>query len=281
MNLHEYQSKQRFGQFGIPVPMGKVATTPEAAFEIAQQLGGAVVVKSQVLVGGRGKAGGIKLAKTPDEARELASRILGMAIKGHIVRQVLIDPAANIGTEIYLGVTNDRASGKPVMMASAEGGVEIEQVAHDNPDAILKEFISPSLGLRDYQARNLAMGINLPREHWAAFTKIAQALYKCYVASDATLAEINPLVITKEGQLIALDGKMAIDDNALFRQKELAEIRDIAAEPPVEVQARDAGLTYVKLDGHYRRWPFCGRAGRAGAGPRGSGAALRGRRGHR
>lgn len=249
MNLHEYQSKQRFAQYGIPVPMGKVATTPDEVYAIAQELGGAAVVKSQVLTGGRGKAGGIKVAKSADEARELASRILGMDIKGHTVQRVLVDPLANIGSEIYLGITNDRITGKPVLMSSSEGGVEIEQVAHDNPAAIIKEYISPSLGLRDFQARNLAMGINLPREHWNTFTKIAQALYRCYAESDATLAEINPLVITKEGQLIALDGKMSIDDNALYRQKDLAAIRDVAAEPPVEVQAREAGLTYVKLDG--------------------------------
>ncbi len=249
MNLHEYQSKQRFARYGIPVPMGRVATTPDEVYAIALELGGAAVIKSQVLTGGRGKAGGVKVARTPDEARELAQKILGMNIKGHIVQRVLVDPVANIAKEIYLGVTNDRSAGKPVMMASSEGGVEIEQVAKDNPAAIAREYISPSLGLRDYQARNLAIGINLPREHWNAFGKIAQALYRCYTESDATLAEINPLVITAEGQLLALDGKMSIDDNALFRQKELAEMRDVSAEPPVEVQAREAGLTYVKLDG--------------------------------
>lgn len=249
MNLHEYQSKLRFGRFGIPVPMGRVATTPQEAYEAARELGNVVVVKAQVLSGGRGKAGGVKLAKSPDEAEQVANQILGMQIKGLTVRKVLIDPAANIGTEIYLGVTNDRAAGRPVMMASSEGGVEIEQVAHDNPNAIIREHIDPFLGLRDYQARNLASGINLPREHWKAFTKIAHNLYTAYMQSDATLAEINPLVITKEGQLIALDGKMSIDDNALFRQSELAEMRDIDAEPKEVIQARAAGLSYVKLDG--------------------------------
>ena len=249
MNLHEYQSKARFGRFGIPVPMGKVATTPQEAYEIAREIGSTVVVKAQVLAGGRGKAGGVKLAHTPDEAEQMANQILGMKIKGLTVRKVLIDPAANIGTEIYLGVTNDRAAGRPVMMASSEGGVEIEQVAHDNPNAIIREHIDPFLGLRDYQARNLASGINLPREQWKAFTRIAHALYATYMQSDATLAEINPLVITKEGQLIALDGKMSIDDNALFRQSELAELRDIDAEAKEVIQARAAGLSYVKLDG--------------------------------
>jgi len=249
VNLHEYQSKQRFARYGIPVPMGKTATSAEEVYEIAEIIGGPVVVKSQVLVGGRGKAGGIKLANSPDEARELARAILGMSIKGHIVHRVLVDPASNIESEIYLGITNDRAAGKPVMMASSEGGVEIEQVAHEKPEAILRELISPTLGLRDYQARNLASGINLPRQYWNTFTQIAQNLYRCYIESDAMLAEINPLVITREGSLIGLDGKMIIDDNALYRQPELAAMRDTSAEPSVVVEAREAGLTYVKLDG--------------------------------
>jgi succinyl-CoA synthetase beta subunit len=250
VNLHEYQTKSRFGQYGIPVAAGSVAYTPEEVYDIAHKLGVPVVVKSQVLVGGRGKAGGIKIAQTPDQARDVAASILNrLEIKGHMVRKVLINPAVDIGSEIYLGVVNDRASGKPVMMASSEGGVEIEQVAAETPEKIIREYVSPSLGLRDYQARNLASGINLPREHWNAFTRIAQNLYKCFTESDATLAEINPLVITGDNTLLALDGKMSIDDNALFRQKELAAMRDIDAEPPVEVQAREAGLTYVKLDG--------------------------------
>lgn len=249
MNLHEYQSKARFGEFGIPVPRGKTANTPQEVYEIARELGGAVVVKSQVLVGGRGKAGGIKVARTPEEAEQHADKILGMSIKGLIVRKVLVDPAANIATEIYLGVVNDRVSGKPVIMASSQGGVEIEQVAHENPNAIIKEYIDPFLGLRDYQSRNLASGINLPREHWKAFSKIASSLFQCYMASDAVLAEINPLVITGEGQLMALDGKMVIDDNALYRQPRLEEMRDTDAEPKEVTQARTAGLSYVKLEG--------------------------------
>ena len=249
MNLHEYQSKLRFGKFGIPVPVGKVATTPQEAYEIARDLGVPVVIKAQVLVGGRGKAGGVKLAQNPEEAEQHANQILGMSIKGLTVRKVLIDPASNIQTEIYLGITNDRSSGKPVMMASSEGGVEIDQVAHENPDAIVREIIDPFLGLRDYQARNLASGINLAREQWRAFTRIANNLFACYVASDAVLAEINPLVITGEGLLVALDGKMVIDDNALYRQVELAEMRDTGAEPVEERQARAAGLSYVKLNG--------------------------------
>ncbi len=249
MNLHEYQSKYRFAEFGIPIPHGKTAGTPQEAYEIARELGCPVVIKSQVLVGGRGKAGGIKVARTPEQAEEYANSILGMKIKGLTVRKILIDPAANIGQEIYLGITNDRAAGQPVIMASSEGGIEIEQVARENPDAIIRERIDPFLGLLDYQARNLASGINLPHEHWRAFSKIASSLYRCYVASDAVLAEINPLVITRENQLLALDGKMIIDDNALYRQPQLAERRDTDAEPKVETEARAAGISYVKLNG--------------------------------
>jgi len=249
VNLHEYQSKARFAEFGIPTPKGKTATTPQEVYEIARELGGAVVVKSQVLVGGRGKAGGIKVAQTPELAEQVANNILGMKIKGLTVRKVLVDPASNISKEIYLGIVNDRTTGRPVIMASSEGGVEIEQVAHENPDAIIREQINPFLGLLDYQARNLASGINLPHEHWKAFGKIAANLYKCYMASDAVLTEINPLVITKENQLVALDGKMIIDDNALYRHADLEEMRDTDAEPREETEARAAGISYVKLNG--------------------------------
>lgn len=249
MNLHEYQSKFRFAEFGIPIPRGKTATTPQEVYEIARELNGPVVVKSQVLVGGRGKAGGIKLAQTPEQAEQVANSILGMNIKGLTVRKVLVDPASSIATEIYLGITNDRAAGKPVIMASSEGGVEIEIVAKEKPEAIIREHIDPFLGLLDYQARNLASGINLPHEHWKTFSKIASNLYKCFMGSDAVLAEINPLVITKDNQLLALDGKMIIDDNSLYRHNDLAEMRDTDAEPKEETQARAAGISYVKLNG--------------------------------
>ncbi len=249
MNLHEYQTKFRFADFGIPIMRGKTASTPQEAYEIARDLHGPVVVKAQVLAGGRGKAGGVKLAQTPEQAEEVAGKIIGMTIKGLIVRKVLVDPAVNIGSEIYLGIVNDRTIGKPVMMASSEGGVEIEQVARENPDAIIREQIDPFLGLLDYQARNIASGINLPHEHWKVFTKIATNLFKVYMASDAVLAEINPLVITGDNQLIALDGKMIIDDNALYRHTDLSDMRDTDAEPAEETQARAAGISYVKLDG--------------------------------
>ena len=249
MNLHEYQTKFRFADFGIPIMKGKTAATPQEAYDIARELNGPVVVKAQVLAGGRGKAGGVKLAQTPEQAEQVASNIIGMTIKGLIVRKVLIDPAVNIGSEIYLGIVNDRTIGKPVMMASSEGGVEIEQVARENPGAIIREQIDPFLGLLDYQARNIASGINLPHEHWKVFTKIATNLFKVYMASDAVLAEINPLVITGDNQLIALDGKMIIDDNALFRHTDLSDMRDTDAEPIEETQARAAGISYVKLNG--------------------------------
>jgi succinyl-CoA synthetase beta subunit len=249
LNLHEHQSKSRFGEFGIPVPKGKVATTPDEVFAIAQEAGAPVVVKAQVLAGGRGKAGGVKVAKTPEEARDAASKILGMEIKGLTVHKVLVDPAANIAKEIYLGITNDRTSGKPVLITSSEGGVEIEVVAHENPDAIIKIAIDPILGLHPYQTMEAAGDMNLPREHWQAFSDIAMKLYEVYKHSDATLAEINPLVITGDNQLVALDGKMVIDDNALFRHADLAEMRDTTAEDPSETEARAAGISYVKLDG--------------------------------
>jgi succinyl-CoA synthetase beta subunit len=249
LNLHEYQSKLRFGEFGIPVPRGKTANTPQQAYEIARELGCPVVVKAQVLVGGRGKAGGVKVAKTPEQAEEYANTILGMKIKGLTVRKVLIDPAANIAQEIYLAIANDRAANRPVIMASSEGGIEIEQVAKEKPEAIIRERINPFLGLLDYQARNLASGINLPHEHWRAFSKIASSLYQCYLASDAALAEINPLVVTQENQLLALDGKMILDDNALYRHSNLADMRDTDAEPAEETLARAAGISYVKLNG--------------------------------
>ncbi|HLC35003.1 MAG TPA: ADP-forming succinate--CoA ligase subunit beta [Anaerolineales bacterium] len=249
MRLHEYQSKQIFAQNGIPIPRGRVASTAATAKEIAEELGGRVVIKAQVLVGGRGKAGGIRLARTPAEAEELATQILGMQIKGLPVRRVLVDEAAAITSELYLAVTNDRSARRPVMVASAEGGVEIEQVAHDTPEKIVRVLVDPLLGLREYQAREIASRIGVPRDHWKTFVQVARGLYQAYAACDATLAEINPLVITDDQRLIALDGKMVLDDNALFRHQDLAELRDIDEEAPEEVEARKYGLSYVAMDG--------------------------------
>jgi succinyl-CoA synthetase beta subunit len=250
MKLHEYQSKNIFARYGIPIPKGRVAATADEAKHIAKELGGRVVIKSQVLVGGRGKAGGIRLAKSADEAGEIASQILAMEIKGLPVRKVLVDEAANIETEIYLGITNDRAARKPVMMASSAGGVEIEEVARQTPEKIIKVHIDPLLGLRDYQARDIAAGIDLPRDHWRLFGQVARGLWQAYQDCDATLAEINPLVITAENQLLAVDGKMLIDDNALFRQQTLVEMRDLDVEAPSEIEARRYGLSFIKLDGN-------------------------------
>jgi succinyl-CoA synthetase beta subunit len=249
MKLHEYQSKQIFSKYGVPIPAGRVAATATEAKQIAGELGGRVVIKSQVLVGGRGKAGGIRLAKSSREVEDLAAEILGMEIKGLPVRKVLVDEAASIETEIYLGITNDRTIRKPVMIASSAGGVDIEEVARETPEKIFKVHIDPLLGLRDYQARDLAAGIDLPREQWRSFGQIARGLWQAYTDCDATLAEINPLVITSENKLLAVDGKMVIDDNALFRHPDLAEMRDLDVEADAEVEARKYGLSYIKLDG--------------------------------
>jgi succinyl-CoA synthetase beta subunit len=249
MKLHEYQSKQYFAKFGIPIPRGRIAATAIEAKQIAEELGSRVVIKSQVLVGGRGKAGGIRLAKNPQEAEEIATQILGMEIKGLPVRKVLVDEAAEIESEIYLGITNDRAARKPVMMASSAGGVEIEEVAKKTPEKIIKVHIDPLLGLRDYQARDIAAGIDLPRENWRTFGKISHGLWDAYINSDASLAEINPLVVTSEGELLAVDGKMVLDDNALFRHPDLAEMRDLDVEAESEIEARKYGLSFIKLDG--------------------------------
>ena len=226
-----------------------MAATAAEAREIARELGGRAVVKSQVLVGGRGKAGGIRLARTPDQVEELAAQILSMQISGLPVRRVLIDEAADPRTEIYLAITHDRAARKPVLMASAAGGVDIEDVARETPEKIIREHIHPLLGLQDYQARNIASGIELPRENLREFGQIAMGLYQAFVNSDASLAEINPLVINGDGRLLALDGKMVLDDNALFRHPDLAEMRDLDAEAPEEILARKSGLSYIKLDG--------------------------------
>ena len=250
MKLHEYQAKQIFARYGIPIPRGRVTNTAAEAKQIAEELGGNVVIKSQVLVGGRGKAGGIRLAHNPKEAEELATLILGMEIKELPVSKILVDAAVGIAKEIYLGITNDRSARRPVIMASSAGGVDIEEIAATSPEKIIKVHIDPLLGLRDFQARDVAMGIDLPRVHWRSFMEIAKNLWHSFLDSDATLAEINPLVITTEGKLMALDGKMLIDDNALFRHSDLAEIRDQDNEAVSEIEARKYGLSFIKLDGN-------------------------------
>ena len=249
MKLHEYQSKRVFAQYGVPIPHGEVASSPAEARAIAEKIGKPVVIKSQVLVGGRGKAGGIKLARTPDEAEEVAGHILGMDIKGLTVKKVLVDAAADIRSEIYLGAVLDRNARRVAIMASSEGGVEIEEVASQTPEKIITVHVHPLLGMQGYQARQLAYGIGLPKEHISAFAKIAQSLYRAFVESDASLAEINPLVINGDNQLEAVDGKILLDDSALPRQKQMAAMRDPDEDSPTETEAREAGLSYIDLDG--------------------------------
>lgn len=250
MKLHEYQSKALFADQGVPIPRGRVASTSAEAKSICQELGSRVVVKAQVLVGGRGKAGGVRLANSPEEAEDLATQILRMRIKDLPVRKVLVDEAVEPISEIYLGVTNDRAANCPVLIASSEGGIEIEEVARTDPEKIVKIFVNPLLGLQEFQARYLVSAIELPREHWRTFINIALGLFKAYRMTDASLAEINPLVITKDNRLLALDGKVVLDDNALFRHPNLEEMRDLDEEAPTEREARKYGLSYVKLEGN-------------------------------
>jgi succinyl-CoA synthetase beta subunit len=250
MKLQEYQAKQFFTRYGIPIPRGRVTTTASEAKQIAEELGGKVVIKSQVLVGGRGKAGGIRLARNPKEAEELATLILGMEIKGLPVRKILVDEAVSITKEIYLGITNDRSARRPVVMASSAGGVDIEEIAAQSPEKIIRVHVDPLMGLRDYQARDIAIGIDLPRIHWRPFIEITKGLWRAFSESDATLAEINPLVINAEDKLAALDCKMIIDDNALFRHPEFNEVRDLDNEVASESEARKYGLTYIKLNGN-------------------------------
>ena len=252
MNLHEYQAKRLFAEHGVPIPNGDIASTPVEAREIARELGGKVVVKSQVLIGGRGKAGGIKLANNPNEAEAAAGQILGMNIKGFQVHKVLIDEQSpgGIDQEIYLAVLIDRAKRRAMVMASAEGGMDIEEVNERTPEKIFRAYIEPALGVRSYQTTYLASAMDLPRELWRDFHKIVVGLYSCFRANDASLTEINPLVITGSGKLMALDGKMSIDDNGLFRQPKLAEMRDVDEETAAEKEARLNGINLIQLDGN-------------------------------
>ena len=250
MNIHEYQAKELLAAQGIPVPMGEVATTPEQAEEIARRLGGAVVVKAQVHAGGRGKAGGVKLANTPEEAREKAEAILKLTIKDLPVQRVLIAPAEDIASEAYVGIILDRASHAPVFMVSAEGGVDIEEVAVTNPDAIIKLPVDPRYGLLPHQAYELATKLYTDVKQQRAAAKILQQLYKAFIEAGASLAEINPLITTPSGEVKAIDAKFNIDDNELFRLPAIEALRDESSEAPAEVQAREANLTFIKLDGN-------------------------------
>jgi succinyl-CoA synthetase beta subunit len=250
MNIHEYQAKEIFREHGIPVPPGEVATTPEQAESIAQRFGGMVVVKAQVHTGGRGKAGGVKLAKSPAEARGYANDILGMEINGLTVEKVLVTPAEDIESEAYVGVIVDRASKAPVFMVSREGGVDIEEVAERDPGAIRKLAVDPRYGMLPHQAYWLAASLYDEPKQQRAAQKILQQLYDSFIHAGASLAEINPLIVTPEGDVKAIDAKVNIDDNELFRKSAIAALRDDSSEERSEVRAREAGLTFIKLDGN-------------------------------
>jgi succinyl-CoA synthetase beta subunit len=250
LNIHEYQAKEIFRAHGVPIPPGEIARTPEEAEAIAARFGGTVVVKAQVHAGGRGKAGGVKLAKSSAEAKTLASNILGMQIKGLTVHTVLVTPAADIATEAYVGIIVDRASKKPVFMVSPAGGIDIEEVAATTPDKIKRHPVDTRYGLRGYEAMELAFFLYQDVKQVRAAAKIMKSLYEAFMESGASLAEINPLVTTPDGDVLALDAKMVIDDNELDRHPSIAALRDETAEAPSEVDARNANLTFIKLDGN-------------------------------
>jgi succinyl-CoA synthetase beta subunit len=250
VDLYEYQGKELFKRYGIAVSDGRLATTADEARAAAEELGGQVVVKAQVLTGGRGKAGGIKLAGGPEEAAGHAEAILGMDIRGHVVRRVWIEAASEIAREYYLSVTFDRGAKKPLFIFTKEGGIDIEEVASERPDALVRLHVDPLEGFQPYQARRLiyGTGIDDPNEQKQILT-IVQRLYEAFVGADAMLCEINPLIVTPAGEVKALDSKFTVDDNALFRHPDVAEMRDLDAYPPEERAAREKGVTYVKLDG--------------------------------
>ena len=256
MKVHEYQAKEILARYGVAIPRGRVITAAEQAGPIAVELGGRVVVKAQVHAGGRGKAGGVKLAQSPDEAVQVAKRIVGMTLvskqtgpEGRLVRKVLVEEAVDIARELYLGIVLDRAVGLPVLMASKFGGMEIEEVAAEHPDAILKEHFDPIAGLQPYQARKLGFALELAGETFKKFTAFVTALARAYNETDASLAEINPLLITGSGDVLALDAKMNFDDNALSRHPDIAGMRDLDEEDQFEVEASKFDLNYIKLDG--------------------------------
>jgi succinyl-CoA synthetase beta subunit len=258
MKIHEYQAKAILARYGVTTPRGEVAFTKEEARTAAQRLRTpVVVVKAQIHAGGRGKAGGVKLAHSPDEAAEIASHMLGMNLvtvqtgpSGRIVKRLLIEEGLDIKRELYLSILVDRAAGKVVFMASTAGGMEIEEVARENPEAILRETVQPAVGLQPYQARKLAFGLRLSGEFGPQAAPFFQALHRAFVDTDASMLEINPCVVTGDGRLVALDAKMTFDDNGLFRHKELRELRDLDEEDPLEVEASKYGLNYIKLDGN-------------------------------
>jgi succinyl-CoA synthetase beta subunit len=257
MKIHEYQAKQILSKFGVQIPQGEVAFTPADAKEIAQKIGSRVVVKAQIHAGGRGKGGGVKIANTPQEAEALAQDMIGMTLithqtgpEGKTVKRLLVEEALDIDKELYIGIVIDRAQEAPVVMASSEGGVEIEKVAAETPELIFKEYINPSTGFLGFQARKLAFKLGLKEDIMKQTVKFLSALYKAFQTTDASLAEINPLLITKQGNVLALDAKMNFDDNALVRHPEVLEMRDLDEEKPLEVEASKFDLNYIKLDGN-------------------------------
>src|SRR5215212_4860687 len=256
MKVHEYQAKSILARYGVAIPGGEVTDSPAEAREIAKRLGGRAVVKAQIHAGGRGKGGGVKLAKDPDEAVVLAKQIIGMNLvthqtgpQGQVVRKVLIEEALNIDKELYLGITLDRRLGMNVIMASAQGGMDIEEVAERDPNAIHREPVDSVLGVQPFQARQVAYALGLEGDSFKKCVDFVQKLMRAYIEIDAALAEINPLLVTKEGDVLALDCKMNFDDNAMFRHSDFAEMRDLNEEDPLEVEASKFGLNYIKLDG--------------------------------
>jgi len=257
MKIHEYQAKQTLAKFGVGTPRGEVAFSPEEARAVAERLGGTVVVKAQIHAGGRGKAGGVKLARDPEEAQRIAAELLGKKLvtiqtgpEGRVVKRLLIEEGLEVARELYLGQVIDRTTARPVFMASTEGGVEIEVVAAEHPEKILKEFIDPALGLQPFQARKLAFGLGLDAKLVNEAVRFFSSLYQAMIATDASLVEINPFVLTRDGRLLALDAKMNFDDNALYRHKEIRDLRDLDEEDPLEVKATNYGLNYIRLDGN-------------------------------
>jgi len=250
MKIHEYQAKMIFKDFGIPVPEGEVASTPNEAYNIAKRLSKPVVVKAQVLVGGRGKAGGIKFANTPNEAKKVASEVLRMKIKGIKVNKVLVAESIDIENEAYMGIIIDRSKKSPVVMVSSEGGVDIEEVSKKSPEKIIKFYVDPMIGILSHRARELCFKIYDDPKIAIKAGVVLSKLYRCFIESDASLAEINPFVVTKEKDIWALDAKMNIDDNGLYRRPTTAQMRDLSYEIPGEIEARNKGLSYIKLDGN-------------------------------
>ena len=257
MKIHEYQAKQILSKYDVQIPRGEVADNPSRAREIADKIGPRVVLKAQVHAGGRGKGGGIKLAKNPQETEKIAKEMIGMTLvtpqtgpEGKLVKRILVEEALDIARELYIGIVIDRAKEVPVVMASSEGGVEIEKVAAETPELIFKEYINPATGFLPFQARNLAFKLCLERDTFKQSVKFIISLYKAFVATDASLIEINPLLITEQGNVLALDAKMNFDDNALLRHPDIKEMRDLDEEDPLEVEASSFNLNYIKLDGN-------------------------------